>query len=723
VRKQSGQIASAGDQVALSDLVERQAFAGPSRQAQERNARRWIESLSTAARSKRGNRWYVNNSAVLPSGSTVLAFVRCGDGGEKYQGYRLPSTAKDWTEKQRQRFLDTHELIRRFDAFGASRRRVAAKDLATPFALAHGDWAKAKGLKCDLRTLRRYRDRLTPGSPRFDGNVDGRGSKNATKPERICSPEAWKLFLGLVCHENQHHISTAYRFVHGEARRNEWAWPSLSWCRKRLREEIPEPVMVLARKGERKFEAQCVPKIQRDYTEILAGEHWCLDGRTLDIMTRVPDARNGWRRARLVVTGVLDMRSRKMVGWDIREHENADGVAAGIKNAIEECGLPSDVTIDCGTAYKRSVGIKRSKKRKWVADPKVLGMFSLFDVNVHQSLPYQAWSKQIESIWNRFKEGFDRWSGKAFWGGKPEERPPGADAWTRKRVDQLWTADEVRSAFGDFLIEYHATPQGGDGAYGLTPNLIYEQFRAPVRQVATDFLDLAFARLEGPVKVTKNGIKYKNVYYGQKEPELWSLQGQEVLLRIDPARADVVVACNLAGKPLCVATQERLSGCTQEDMREAARTKARYRKIIKQICPASDFLANTSTSQILDLKRQHAEAIEADLRKQLPAAEEPERITVVAPELAEAAEKLRMPRRSATRAPGNSDAFNRFVAGCGVPDGDRTGHGPRSVLGALDRMGLGNNALAEPDGAAMDEEGMDARDIWKRAGRAVSESA
>ena len=87
-------------------------------------------------------------------------------------------------------------------------------------------------------------------------------------------------------------------------------------------------------RGHRGFVVDLDPAIEpeeacarRDFTVNAMLEN-VLDGRVLDVMCRVPDGRREWRRARLVVMGISDMRSRSLC-LQVAATENSDGILAG----------------------------------------------------------------------------------------------------------------------------------------------------------------------------------------------------------------------------------------------------------------------------------------------------------------------------------------------------------------------------------------------------------
>lgn len=626
---------------------------------------RWQRDLPAAQRCRLSGVAHVHAQARLPNDLTVRAFLATGS-PDRLVSHRLPPGHESWSDKDRQRFIDTHQLLRYWQEFRAAhggRNETALAPLFTAHQVPCGTgfqpvrlWSRQRHLSCHPRRLREYRRRLDPTSAVFDGNVDRRGHKSpfSNPQSSIVSPAAWELLLSIYLHENQLSLAECHRFVAGEALEHGWDWPSVATVARLVDAEIPKPAQILYRKGQRRFAADCEPKIKRDYEQIAAGQWWSLDGRTLDIMARTPDSRSNWRRARFVVTGVLDMRSRMLIGWDLRAHEHSDGILAGVKMALRDYGAPEHVHYDCGEAYKAALGTPRgSKKQKaYFDDERVGSVFAQLGVQVHNSIPYSAWSKQIESIWAKLKRGFDAWFW-SYWGGAPNERPERADRLTKRRIDQLPTAEDLREAFAIFLDEYHSAEQSGDGTLGLCPKLVMEQYRGPIRRVDPALVDLVCCRTVGgdprhPIKAGRDGIRHNKLLYRLSVDDLVKYQGRRVTLRIEPERLDRLIVCDDQGRPLCIAKQDKLRGTSQEDLREAARERARMRKAAKAYAPARDFLLETPTTQILTMKRRHAQARAAEQRKQLPDPEQPV-VQLVRPDLVKAAKQL---ERQAPSVPG-----------------------------------------------------------------------
>lgn len=564
--------------------------------------------------------------ARLFKGLTVEAMLTVGL-PQTDKGRKLPPQAgSEWSEHDFVRFHGTCNLV---DAWHAHRAAANGKRDEELFPAFHERWqhfAADLGLKLSTRSLQRYARRVSPLSPPgvFDGNVDSRGRpKVAIAP---MSDEAWERFMSIVVSDNKITLVEAHRFVDGEAREKDWDWPGIAAVTDKLN-KLPDGALAAKREGPWQFEATYVPKVARDYAQIGAGEIWSLDCRTLDFPCRVPDARREWREQRLTACGVADCRSRsrRIV---LRATEHSDGILAGLKRAILDWGAPREIICDNGKGYIAAL----------LGNPEVESLCKTFGITLHRSLKDHAWAKQIESLWNRSKEQLDRWL-PSFVGGSPDERPEDRAKDNKANLLSLPTEDEVNAWFALNDIEWHATPISGSGTLGLSPNLIFEQFRSEHRPVDPATVEALCRRAYGPIKKTPRGFRLNHLYYGRWDEAVWRLPAGEYFLLKDPERNDNVIIADADKRPLCVATNRLLRGTTDEERREAARLQARYRRIMREAVPARDYLRQTETQQILAAKARHAQAREAELRNSLPAPPAPQ-ISIVRPDLVEPSRKV-----------------------------------------------------------------------------------
>ena len=100
--------------VPLTDLVP--AFPGPTSNARRQAAQRWALALATRGQARKlAGRWDVSPDARLPDGLTVAAYLKTGR-AEQLAGFKLPPGHRRWSDSDRQRFLNSHELLKLFDS-------------------------------------------------------------------------------------------------------------------------------------------------------------------------------------------------------------------------------------------------------------------------------------------------------------------------------------------------------------------------------------------------------------------------------------------------------------------------------------------------------------------------------------------------------------------------------------------------------------------------------
>jgi hypothetical protein len=98
-----------------------------------------------------------------------------------------------------------------------------------------------------------------------------------------------------------------------------------------------------------------------------------------------------------------------------------------------------------------------------------------------------------------------------------------------------------------------------------------------------------------------------------------------------------------------------LTGATQEDVRRAAEHRGRLKRATRTYLEGRQYLLNSKPGQIMELKREAAQAAERELRKALPPAEAPQKVALVRPELHEAIKKMGPPAVRKARGRGGFD--------------------------------------------------------------------
>lgn len=631
----------------------------------------------------------------------------CEINGEVHFQRNHPDICARMREAQRDRSYEDlsaytarqiEEARRRLTIVRAGRQAIPARDreaqcgrtkatewFVTVYLVAHPELGFPEGLP--LRTYYRWERRANAaGEYPLRGLIDtrgrkepGRGGQEAAEPTR--SPEAWDYFRSLYLKPNKLKMATCYDVTAQFAKEKGWSWPSYRTICRAVDAEIPKPTIILAREGRKAYESTCAPRTRRDRSEVYAGDHWCADECELDFFARWVDASGAWVRGRPVLTAWLDERSRLFVGWIISDRANSDTILGAFKMGVGQYGPPRKITCDNGKDYKAAAEVKTKEGRAWREEfdqERLAGVYADLGIEVNWCIPYRPQSKIIESHFRTVHERFDKPLFDSYCGNTPFTRPDGAN---KIPLADLPTLDEIRAKFAEWLEVHHNTPSSATDMLGLAPAAAFVNFRSPSPREVIDGarLDFLCAKFVGPRRVTKDGVRHNGITYGQGLDQLLLLQGRKVWLRVDPDQADHVWVCDLETRmPIVKATNQRLAGATQADVRDGERTRARARRLHRQAMEAAPALLDTSTDAILKAMARKAKA-----ERQPVDAPSPVSISAVRPDIAAAlaakakpaagpATKIDFARFAAAKAAAESDQAHAAASGAPEDEGDGT---------------------------------------------------
>ena len=452
-------------------------------------------------------------------------------------------------------------------------------------------------------------------------------------------PDAWQYFKNLVLSGNASSVAACCVLTVGEIERRHkdqagWEWAGYDLIRKRALREIPEALRVLANKGERAFAAQHVPKMERDFESIAAGEEYVADERTLDLWCRVLESR-GWRAIRPKVTATMDIRSRMMVGLVLSRYANSRTILGSLKLAVAEYGKPRILRTDWGNDYK-----KAAQHGEFDAGDgeRVGNILTALGIEVRATAaPYTPFAKPIESAFRGMKDHLDRTFG-GFWGGCPSERHEDRAKYIRENLERLPTLDDVDAALRAYLEVYHRTPHSARDLFGKSPVEAMLAFRSePARKESDVALDLLFQEFTKPKLVRRDGIRHNNRWYGNGDMRLVPMQGQKVLLAVQPENQGRALVCDLKRIPLFAVECQSLAGRTREEVAEMHRARHRLTQPYReQVKAARTFFHATTPRELLANRRAGIEALYGKREPDAAKADDQPSLTVVRPELEEA---------------------------------------------------------------------------------------
>lgn len=493
----------------------------------------------------------------------------------------------DLSAAQLDALLDRQRLVEDWLVYWSQRKgSVGVEHAAVAFAA-------AVGRDLSGRTLRRWAAAYSRGGLDALRDRRGRPARDRAQRDAATTPAAWDLFRAYYLAPQRRSIRLCYELVAGEAPRSGWAWPAYDTIVRRVREELPDFQADYYRLGPEQWERKHAPRIQRDYSIYRPNQLWVGDHHQFDLV-----ALSGGRPLRPWLTAWMDMRSRKFVGWWIGESPASDSIFAAFRAGAQAHGVPLEILADNGKDY-RSVDFAGGKRvRVQFDESRTADLMNRLGVQVHWARAYSPQSKPIESAFKTVCENFSKLF--ASWcGNKPETRPESFYADLRSGNIDVPAIEQVRELWAQWVADvYHRRPHSGDGMDGRTPDEVFALDPIAKRTAPADVLDRLLCR-HVPATVTKKGVRYRGVYYGQSNPAVWTMQGRQVLLAIDELDAARVVVCDLEGRPLTVAENHALRGATADDVREGARRQKSARKLAAAALPALAAARQTTTEHAL----------------------------------------------------------------------------------------------------------------------------
>jgi len=381
--------------------------------------------------------------------------------------------------------------------------------------------------------------------------------------------------------------------------------PSERSLRRRLNAEVPRAVQVLTREGRKRAE-QLYPSQIRTKTHLHAMELTNTDGHKLDLFVKVP-----WRvpeankqvTDRVILLGIQDIYSGKILSWRLCEAETWDVVRACVGDMIEDYGIPEHLYMDNGRAFasKMISGGATSRHRFKKIEGEVAGLLKTLDIEPHFTKPYSGQSKPIERAWRDLAEEISKhpaMSG-AYTGNKPDAKPENYAKWAVP-------LEELERHVAERIAEHNARPgRKAETARGRSFDETFEEsMRHPATIVrrATDAQRVLWMLAAATRRTYKsNGeIHYKeNVYWHEA---LVNHAGSQVTIRFDPDKLHAPIKVfDKDGRFICDAP------CTEKgrfnDSAAAGRHEKNRRRYRKSQQALADAHRTLTADQLADLYR------------------------------------------------------------------------------------------------------------------------
>jgi len=298
--------------------------------------------------------------------------------------------------------------------------------------------------------------------------------------------------------------------------------------------------------------------VRRDTSQMWPGDAYTADGHTFD--AEVAHPRHG-KPFRPEITSVIDIATRKSVGWSVDLAESTWAVLDALRCSVEQCGIPSIFYVDNGSGYKNAL----------MGDD-ATGFMARLGISITHSLPYNSQARGIiershQTIWVRGAKELPTYMGEPM----DREAKQAAFKITRKDINAVGTS-RLLMPFSEFVKwceakadaynnrPHRSLPKIADPVTGRsrhqTPNEAWEAAKAqgwePVMVEAAETADLF-----RPYKIGKTHRAevrlFGNIYFNRS---LEHYHGEQVRIGYDIHDGSKVWVRDMEGRLICVAEFE-----------------------------------------------------------------------------------------------------------------------------------------------------------------------
>jgi putative transposase len=340
---------------------------------------------------------------------------------------------------------------------------------------------------------------------------------------RPSSQSCWKITLGYA-HEKG--IETS-------------SFPSHQAFFRRLKNEIPEHAVYMAREGESAANRRYGYFVKRDYSDIYAGQCWVSDHAQIDVACEY------YKGAKKLVgypwiTAWRDLKSGLFVTWDIHmDSPDSDDIFYSFYlGGLQYC-LPNELILDNGKDFRCKDFAGGRKTIKVPADvPKTTSLTAALGITTHFAWPYNAQTKPIERDFLRIKEWFSKLA-VGYRGGDVVERPEAHNDTISS--GKIMPFEELNTRLSSFISDVlnRGVISSGHRA-GKSPLEIWNTEypiaveSCKLRKVTRSALMLFCTRTSSVVKIDRRGVHDSQFDVDYYEPWMAGQHGRKVYLRRDP---------------------------------------------------------------------------------------------------------------------------------------------------------------------------------------------
>jgi transposase InsO family protein len=342
---------------------------------------------------------------------------------------------------------------------------------------------------------------------------------------------------------------------------------------------IPAAAAAWAREGEAAHHTRMMPYLQRKYTDVAPNQVWVADTMIHDAIVRNDCfGACGNEAVRLQLTAIMDLRSRKLVGYTWVLDGSSRSITTALIMAVRRYGPCEVFYCDNGKDFQKVGRFARPANCNAQVDEDMqaverTGALRQLGIDVQYCIKYHPQSKPIERFFRTLHLKLDAQfphytTGNAYL--KPDVTVAAAAA--HKKVLQMDRADlsplvpaSLFIAMGQRWIEedYNARHQhGGRGMDGRTPDQVFAPALEARREFDLEILDTLLWRRERrlvrncAVTIDKRRLIGDSPFAANA---MYVANESEVIVAFDPNAPEYGVVTDLDGHRLCAVRAELLA--------------------------------------------------------------------------------------------------------------------------------------------------------------------
>lgn len=433
------------------------------------------------------------------------------------------------------------------------------------------------------------------------GLIDKRGKWKKGKSS-IPDP-MWQAFLYFFLDERQHPLKKCYEYTKLEMQTSfpelVADMPSYTTFYRRAQADIPEPLKVLGREGEKAFRDRCAPYIRRTYEEMQSNEWWIADNHTFDIIT---EGANG-QRHRLYLTAFFDARSGIFTGCYVTNAPSSQSTLIALRRGILKYGIPENIYVDNGREFLTydvgGLGHRKKKPKDGKERFEPPPVFERLGIHMTNAIVRNAKAKIIERRFRDVKDHLSRLF-DTFTGGNVLEKPESLkfilkdgriplDATLVETVEELLDWYFNQQPYGGAVASDHGKPR---------QQVFNENLHTKRMPINEEDLNLMLMRSSRAQKVTRRGVHLdiagQRIDYWNDELVFHYL-GRQVYYRYDPDDLSEVRVYDLQDRFIMSVPADNTAvlayGAGKEEVKAAMSKVRRMERITREALKVSAFPA------------------------------------------------------------------------------------------------------------------------------------